>query len=293
MHTLLRPGCPCRRCPQRCRGTPRWTPCWLKTVCADEHHRWVNIGISGSDLGPKWPCWRWRRSACRASVSISSPTDGHELCRVLRAVRPRAPCSDCIKAFTTQRPWPTPVRRWWLGPGWAGRGRHFVGLTSNVQTARTWNITTTLVWDWVGGRYSLWSAIGLPIAIAIGSQVFAPCPGPMPWIHFRQRPCANLPVRLALLDIWYRTSTALAAAASPLPRLRAWQRIGSRWWRTAASAWTRPGTLPMATSPVLWANRAAKARLLQMLHQGTDVLPLEIVTVRRCAPSAPPPHHAG
>ena len=108
---------------------------------------------------------------------------------------------------------------------------HFAALTTNVAAANAFGITTTFgFWDWVGGRYSLWSAIGLPIAIALGSKGFREflAGAHAMDVHFRDAPLEqNLPVRLALLDIWYRnshrfTSRSIAPYSSALRRLPAY-----------------------------------------------------------------------
>jgi glucose-6-phosphate isomerase len=101
------------------------------------------------------------------------------------------------------------ARAWFEAQGGTDVARHFAALTTNLAAAGAFGITTTFgFWDWVGGRYSLWSAIGLPMAIAIGAARASatagrrPCHGPS---TFRHRAAgANLPVRLGLLDVWYR-----------------------------------------------------------------------------------------
>ena len=178
--------------------------------------------------------------------------------------------------------------------------RHFVALTCNVEAARQWDITTTFgFWDWVGGRYSLWSAIGMPIAIAIGAEGFRMLLAGAHAMdeHFRTAPLTtNLPVRLALLDVWYRnflgfSSRCIAPYHAGLRRLAAhWQQLemesnGKRVDQTGR-------TLPFATSPVLWGEPGSNGQhaFFQMLHQGTDVLPLEIVAVRQSAHGLPGHH---
>jgi len=265
-------------------------------VCADERITdVVNIGIGGSDLGPQMAVLAlevFRVPGKR--FHFVSNIDGHELCRVLRAVRPESTLFlVASKTFTTQETMANArsALDWFQAQGGQDVARHFVGLTSNVEAARVWNITTTFgFWDWVGGRYSLWSAIGLPIAIAIGSQGFRSMLSGAHAMdgHFRTAPLhANLPVRLALLDLWYRNfhgfgSRCIAPYHAGLRRLAAhWQQVemesnGKRVDKAGRA-------LPFATAPVLWGEPGSNGQhaFFQMLHQGTDVLPLEIVAVRR------------
>jgi glucose-6-phosphate isomerase len=158
-----------------------------------------------------------------------------------------------------------------------------------------WHHTTFGFWDWVGGRYSVWSAIGLPLAIAIGAQAFATFwPARMPWTSISAPPLAhNLPVRWACWTSGTATSTALPAAAS--------RRTTARCALSGLSAATgdgkqrqaggRPGQpLPLHLA-VLWGEPGTNGQhaYFQMLHQGTDVVPVEFVAVK--GPPHLPGHH--
>src|SRR5690606_12894114 len=135
----------------------------------------VNIGIGGSDLGPQMAvaaldahCTEGKR------FHFVSNIDGHELAGVLRRLRPQSTLFlIASKTFTTQETMTNArsAKRWFEAQGGRDTARHFAALTTNVEAARAFGITTTFgFWDWVGGRYSLWSAIGLPIAIAVGPE---------------------------------------------------------------------------------------------------------------------------
>ncbi|NGM90766.1 glucose-6-phosphate isomerase, partial [Parapusillimonas sp. SGNA-6] len=145
---------------------------------------------------------------------------------------------------------------------------------------------------WVGGRYSLWSAIGLPIALAIGADGFRRLLAGAHAMdeHFRTAPLAqNLPVRLGLLDVWYRNfhrfaSRSIAPYHSALQRLPAYLQqleMESNGKRVDAGG----QALPFGTSPVLWGEPGTNGQhaYFQMLHQGTDVIPLEFIAVRDAA----------
>jgi hypothetical protein len=126
------------------------------------------------------------------------------------------------------------ARAWFLEQGGVDIARHFAATTTNVAAAAQFGITTTFgFWDWVGGRYSLWSAIGLSLAIAIGADAFEDFLAGAHAMdeHFRTSPLAhNLPVQLALIDVWYRnfhgfTSRSVAPYHQGLKRLPAEQRV--------------------------------------------------------------------
>jgi len=121
--------------------------------------------------------------------------------------------------------------QWFLENGGTDIARHFVGATTNLQAAAAFGIATTFgFWDWVGGRYSLWSAIGLPIAIAVGSEHFRALLAGAHAMdrHFATAPLeVNLPVQLGLLDVWYRnfhrfSSRSVAPYHQGLKRLPAY-----------------------------------------------------------------------
>ena len=185
------------------------------------------------------------------------------------------------------------ARRWFEAEGGTDVGRHFAALTTNVAAANEFGIKTTFgFWDWVGGRYSLWSAIGLPLAIAIGARGFRELLAGAHAMdeHFRTAPLAqNLPVRLGLLDVWYRnfhrfTSRSIAPYHSALQRVPAYLQqleMESNGKQVDASG----AALPLGTSPVLWGEPGTNGQhaYFQMLHQGADVIPLEFVAVREPA----------
>jgi len=255
----------------------------------------VNIGIGGSDLGPHMAVLALEEFRAQGKqLHFVSNVDGHELHTVLQSLRPQNTLFlIASKTFTTAETM-TNARSalaWFAAQGGQDVGRHFAALTTNVDAARAMGITTTFgFWDWVGGRYSLWSAIGLPIAIAIGSAGFRDLLAGAHAMdeHFRTAPLAqNLPVRLGLLDVWYRnfhgfTSRCIAPYHAALRRVPAYLQqleMESNGKRVALD-----GTpLSVATSPVLWGEPGTNGQhaFFQMLHQGTDVLPLELIAVRQ------------
>ena len=257
----------------------------------------VNIGIGGSDLGPQMVV-----PALDAFVQhglhfhFVSNVDGHDLATVLRALDPKETLFIIAsKTFTTQETIANAqvAKAWFLANGGTDTGRHFVASTSNVKAAAEFGIDTTFgFWDWVGGRYSLWSAIGLPIAIAIGATNFrALLEGAHAMDrHFATAPLErNLPAQLGLLDVWYRnfhgyTSRSVAPYHQGLRRLPAYlQQLEME--SNGKSVDFEGRSLPYATSPVVWGEPGTNGQhaYFQMLHQGTDVIPVEFIAVKHPA----------
>ena len=172
----------------------------------------VNIGIGGSDLGPQMAVLALDAFAIPGKrFHFVSNVDGHELASTLSRLKPESTLFlIASKTFTTIETMTNArsAKAWFAAQGGTDIARHFAALTTNVAAANTFGISTTFgFWDWVGGRYSLWSAIGLPLAIAIGPQGFRDFLAGAHAMdeHFRTAPlAANLPVRLGLLDVWYR-----------------------------------------------------------------------------------------
>ena len=257
----------------------------------------VNIGIGGSDLGPQMAALALDQFAATGKrFHFVSNIDAHELTGVLRHLQPgNTLFLIASKTFTTLETMTNArsARDWFLSNGGAGVERHFAALTTNVEAASEFGIQTTFgFWDWVGGRYSLWSAIGLPVAIAIGADGFrAMLAGAHAMDeHFRTAaPHANLPLRLALLDVWYRdfhgfASRSVAPYHSALRRLPAY--LQQLEMESNGKRVDRDGrAVPFATSPVVWGEPGTNGQhaYFQMLHQGTDVVPVEFIAVRHAA----------
>ena len=264
----------------------------------------VNIGIGGSDLGPQMAVAAldaFRMPGKR--FHFVSNIDGHELAAVLQALRPESTLFlVASKTFTTLETMTNArsAKAWFEQQGGRDVARHFAALTTNVEAARQFGIATTFgFWDWVGGRYSLWSAIGLPIAIAIGAQDFRQLLRGAHDMdrHFRTTPLErNLPVRLGLLDVWYRNfhgfgSRSIAPYHSALRRLPAYlQQLEME--SNGKSVDVEGRALPFATSPVLWGEPGTNGQhaYFQMLHQGTDRVPVEFIAVREPAHELPAHH---
>ena len=254
----------------------------------------VNIGIGGSDLGPQMAVLALDAFANTGKrLHFVSNVDGHELAATLKNLQPHSTLFlIASKTFTTIETMTNAhsAKAWFAAAGGTDTARHFAALTTHVAAANAFGITTTFgFWDWVGGRYSLWSAIGLPLAIAIGAQGFREFLAGAHAMdeHFRTAPLEhNLPVRLGLLDVWYRNfhgfaSRSIAPYHSALRRLPAYLQqleMESNGKRVDSQG----QTLPFGTSPVLWGEPGTNGQhaYFQMLHQGSDVVPLEFVAVK-------------
>ena len=258
----------------------------------------VNIGIGGSDLGPQMAVLALDQFVVQGKrFHFVSNVDGHELAAVLQRVKPESTLFlIASKTFSTIETMTNAqsAKVWFLRQGGTDLARHFAALTTNVAAAKDFGIRTTFgFWDWVGGRYSLWSAIGLPLAIAIGAEHFREFLTGAHAMdeHFRGAALEeNLPVRLALMDLWYRnfhgfSSRCIAPYHCALQRLPAYlQQLEMESNGKRVDMQGEP--LNYHTSPVLWGEPGTNGQhaYFQMLHQGTEVVPVEFVAIKR-------PHH--
>ncbi|GAC1607714.1 MAG: glucose-6-phosphate isomerase [Ramlibacter sp.] len=259
----------------------------------------VNIGIGGSDLGPRMAVTALDEFVLPGKrFHFVSNVDGHELAAVLRRVRPDSTLFlIASKTFTTLETMQNArsARSWFEQQGGRDIARHFAALTTNVAQARAFGIETTFgFWDWVGGRYSVWSAIGLPVAIAIGAEGFRRF---LAGAHEMDRHFAsaameqNLPLRIGLLDVWNRnflgfTSRSIAPYHSALRRLPAYlQQLEMESNGKRVDMQGQP--LAVETAPVLWGEPGTNGQhaYFQMLHQGTDVVPVEFIAVSKASHS--------
>ena len=259
----------------------------------------VNIGIGGSDLGPQMVVPALEAFAHPGlTFHFVANVDAHDITPVLRHLKP----SEVLfiiasKTFTTQETMANArvAKSWFTANGGTDIARHFVATTTNVKAAAEFGITTTFgFWDWVGGRYSLWSAIGLPIALAVGADHFRELLAGANAMdtHFAQSPIdKNLPMLLGLMDVWYRNfhgfgSRSVAPYHQGLKRLPAYLQqleMESNGKRVDING----ELLPYATSPVVWGEPGTNCQhaYFQMLHQGSDVIPVEFILVKHATHS--------
>jgi glucose-6-phosphate isomerase len=260
----------------------------------------VNIGIGGSDLGPKMVCLALRQYAHpRLRMHFVSNVDGHDLDATLSQVDPETTLFIVAsKTFTTSETMlnAQTARRWFLAHAApAALPRHFVAVSTNTEAIKAFGIDPANMfpfWDWVGGRYSVWSAIGLAVALSVGFGYFSDFLSGAHALdqHFTQAPLAqNMPVMLALVGFWNRqfldcASVSIAPYHQDLSRFPAYlqqldmESNGKRVTRTG-----QPVDTP--TCPVIWGECGTNAQhaYFQLLHQGTEVTPIDFIATLRPA----------
>lgn len=255
----------------------------------------VNIGIGGSDLGPLMMCEALKPYGhSRLRMHFVSNVDGAQLIEVLRRVRPERTLFVVVsKTFTTQETLcnARSARAWFLSHGApeAAIARHFVAVSTNAAKAAEFGIDPANMfgfWDWVGGRYSLWSAVGLAIALSVGGEAFRDVLAGAEEMdrHFREaRLECNMPVILALLGVWYRgffsaTSHCVVPYAQYLHRLPAYlQQLDME--SNGKSVGRGGERLAYPTGPVIWGEPGTNGQhaYFQLLHQGTDLIPVDFI----------------
>lgn len=255
----------------------------------------VNIGIGGSDLGPVMVTEALRAYA-RPGVSVHfvSNVDGTHIAETLKKVDPETTLFIVSsKSFTTQETLANAhtARSWFLDKAGteSAVARHFVAVSTNEEKVREFGIDTRNMfefWDWVGGRYSLWSAIGLSIALFIGMDNFEELlsGGHELDEHFRTtRLEENLPVVLGLLGIWYNnffhTQThAILPYDQYLHRFPAYFQQGDM--ESNGKHVTRDGRdVTYSTGPIIWGEPGTNGQhaFFQLIHQGTKLIPADFL----------------
>ena len=261
----------------------------------------VNIGIGGSDLGPQMVVGALHQPELTGKrFHFVSNVDGHELAAVLAGLQVKNTLFlIASKTFTTAETMMNAhsAREWFVRQGGQDIARHFVAMTTNRPAAAQFGISQCFgFWDWVGGRYSLWSAIGLPIAIALGDAGFRQLLAGAHAMdqHFCSQPAStNLPLRMGLLDVWMRNfqghaTRGVAPYHSGLRRLPAF--LQQLEMESNGKSVDRQGhALPYDTAPVLWGEPGTNGQhaFFQMLHQGTTVVPMEFIAVRTATHDLP------
>ncbi|MEE4377657.1 MAG: glucose-6-phosphate isomerase [Candidatus Competibacteraceae bacterium] len=255
----------------------------------------VNIGIGGSDLGPKMVCEALAPYGdANLRMHFVSSVDGSHISHVLTQCDPETTLFIIAsKTFTTQETMTNAhtARGWLLAAltDEAAIARHFVALSTNAEKVRAFGIDTANMfefWDWVGGRYSLWSAIGLPIAIYVGMDHFvALLEGAHAMDqHFRTAPLAdNLPVIMALLGVWYNNffhcdTQVMLVYDEYLRSLPAY--LQQLDMESNGKSVDRQGVpVGYTTGPVLWGGLGSNGQhaFYQLLHQGTVTVPADFL----------------
>ncbi|MDH5711592.1 MAG: glucose-6-phosphate isomerase [Gammaproteobacteria bacterium] len=255
----------------------------------------INIGIGGSDLGPHVVCDAMKPFAQRGmNVHFVSNIDPTHLTEILKFVQPESTLFIVSsKSFTTQETMMNAhsARDWFVRTTGSEKAvaKHFVAVTSNIKAAKEFGILPESVfefWDWVGGRYSLWSAIGLPIVLYLGMDHFEELLDGAYAMdeHFQNTPIEkNIPVILALLGIWYNNffdaqSHAVMAYNQYLRRLPA--HLQQLDMESNGKTITRQGErVDYLTGPIIWGETGSNCQhaFFQLLHQGTKPVPADFL----------------
>ena len=255
----------------------------------------VNIGIGGSDLGPVMVTEALKPyGKAGLNVHFVSNIDGTHIVETLKGLDPKTTLFIVAsKTFTTQETITNAqtAREWLLTDAGDSTAvaKHFVALSTNAKEVAKFGIDTRNMfefWDWVGGRYSLWSAIGLPIAVYIGMDNFEALleGGHAMDEHFRTAPLEkNLPAILGLLGVWYNNffdaqTHAILPYDQYLHRFPAYFQQGDM--ESNGKAVTRDGVpADTSTGPVIWGEPGTNGQhaFYQLIHQGTKLVPADFI----------------
>jgi glucose-6-phosphate isomerase len=255
----------------------------------------VNIGIGGSDLGPVMATEALKPYGKPGlSVHFVSNIDGTHIAETVKALSPETTLFIVAsKTFTTQETITNAhtARDWLLrsAKDEAAVAKHFVALSTNAKEVSKFGIDTANMfefWDWVGGRYSLWSAIGLPIAVYVGMDNFEAMldGGHAMDQHFRTAPLEeNLPAILGLLGIWYNNffdaqTHAILPYDQYLHRFPAYFQQGDME-SNGKGVGRDGGAIGVSTGPVIWGEPGTNGQhaFYQLIHQGTKLVPADFI----------------
>ncbi|HBN1795280.1 TPA: glucose-6-phosphate isomerase [Escherichia coli] len=254
----------------------------------------VNIGIGGSDLGPYMVTEALRPYKNHLNMHFVSNVDGTHIAEVLKKVNPETTMFlVASKTFTTQETMTNAhsARDWFLKAAGDEKhvAKHFAALSTNAKAVGEFGIDTANMfefWDWVGGRYSLWSAIGLSIVLSIGFDNFVELLSGAHAMdkHFSTTPAEkNLPVLLALIGIWYNNffgaeTEAILPYDQYMHRFAAYFQQGNM--ESNGKYVDRNGNVvDYQTGPIIWGEPGTNGQhaFYQLIHQGTKMVPCDFI----------------
>lgn len=254
----------------------------------------VNIGIGGSDLGPYMVTEALRPYKNHLNMHFVSNVDGTHIAEVLKKVNPETTLFlVASKTFTTQETMTNAhsARDWFLKAAGDEKhvAKHFAALSTNAKAVGEFGIDTANMfefWDWVGGRYSLWSAIGLSIVLSIGFDNFVELLSGAHAMdkHFSTTPAEkNLPVLLALIGIWYNNffgaeTEAILPYDQYMHRFAAYFQQGNM--ESNGKYVDRNGkVVDYQTGPIIWGEPGTNGQhaFYQLIHQGTKMVPCDFI----------------
>jgi glucose-6-phosphate isomerase len=257
----------------------------------------VNIGIGGSDLGPAMVVEALAHYQNQLEVRFVSNVDGDHHVEVLKGLNPETTLFVVVsKTFTTQETLSNAnsIRQWFLSQApESGIAQHFVAVSTNLEKIKAFGIdpeNTFPMNDWVGGRFSLWSTVGLSICLAVGPNHFKELlhgAGKMD-LHFQETPFKeNIPVVLGLLSIWYNNlwgaeSEAIIPYTEYLKSLPAYLQQGIM--ESNGKYVGRDGTpVDYQTGTIIWGASGTNAQhaFFQLIHQGTKLIPADFIGFKK------------
>ena len=257
----------------------------------------VNIGIGGSDLGPAMVVEALQYYKNHLNVHFVSNVDGDHVNEVLKKLNPETTLFVIVsKTFTTQETLSNAetIREWFLQSAKKEDvAKHFVAVSTNIEKVTEFGIAATNIfpmWDWVGGRFSLWSAVGLSISLAVGFDNFNQLlkgANKMD-VHFKETPFdKNIPVVLALLSIWYNNfygaeTEALIPYTQYLQKLAPYLQQGIM--ESNGKSVARDGNpVNYQTGTIIWGEPGTNSQhaFFQLIHQGTKLIPTDFIGFKK------------
>lgn len=253
----------------------------------------VNIGIGGSDLGPAMIVEGLQFYKNHLNVHFVSNVDGDHVQEVLKQLNPETTLFVIVsKTFTTQETLTNAqtIRKWFLQTGnQEAVAQHFVAVSTNIQKVTEFGINPDAIfpmWDWVGGRFSLWSAVGLSISLAVGYKHFEELLAGANEMdqHFKNESFDNnIPVILALLSVWYNNfygaeSEALIPYTQYLQKLAPYLQQGIM--ESNGKCVGRDGKpVNYQTGTIIWGEPGTNSQhaFFQLIHQGTKIIPTDFI----------------
>jgi len=254
----------------------------------------VNVGIGGSDLGPVMVCSALKHFKTRLNVHFVSNVDGNHMAEVVKDLDPETTLFIVAsKTFTTQETMTNAnsAKEWFLKSGATNEdvAKHFVALSTNIEAVKKFGIAEENIfefWDWVGGRYSLWSAIGLSIVLSVGYENFEQLlKGANDTdIHFQTKDLKeNIPVLMGVLGVWYRNfyaagTYAILPYSQYLDRFSAYLQQGDM--ESNGKSVDRNGEfVEYETGPIIWGEPGTNGQhaFYQLIHQGTELIPADFI----------------
>ncbi len=254
----------------------------------------VNVGIGGSDLGPVMVCSALKHFKTRLNVHFVSNVDGNHMVEVVKDLDPETTLFIIAsKTFTTQETMTNAhsAKEWFLKSGAKDEdvAKHFVALSTNIEAVKKFGIAEENIfefWDWVGGRYSLWSAIGLSIVLSVGYDNFEQLlrGANDTDIHFQTTDFReNIPVLMGVLGVWYRNfyaagTYAILPYSQYLDRFSAYLQQGDM--ESNGKSVDRNGEfVEYETGPIIWGEPGTNGQhaFYQLIHQGTELIPADFI----------------